>query len=197
MKADTKRRHRRPLRLEGYDYSQAGAYFVTICTKDKDGILAEITDEAMRLSPAGKVVEACWKSLPSRYPNVELDAFVVMPNHVHGIIMISIGAHTVGAIHELPLHESSTSRQISRRRMLLPKIVGYIKMNTAKRINQLCNAHGVPVWQRNYYEHVIRNEGSLNSIRQYIAENPVHWALDEENPIRRGNSRIAPCYGQQ
>jgi len=67
--------------------------------------------------------------------------------------------------------------------MLLPKIVGYIKMNTARQINQLRNAHCVPVWQRNYYEHVIRNEESLNSIRQYIAENPLHWALDEENQI--------------
>ena len=82
------------------------------------------------------------------------------------------------AIHELPL-----CQQTSRRRMLLPKIVGYIKMNTAKRINQLRDAHGVPVWQRNYYDHVIRNEESLNIIRRYIAENPLHWALDEENPI--------------
>ncbi|GAI21596.1 unnamed protein product [marine sediment metagenome] len=127
----------------------------------------------MQLSPAGAIVEAFWKDLPSRYPNVELDVFMVMPNHVHGIIMMP-----VGAIHELPL-----CQQTSRRRMLLPKIVGYIKMNTAKRINRLRNAHGVPIWQRNYYEHVIRNEESLNSIRQYIAENPLHWALDEENQI--------------
>ena len=121
----------------------------------------------MRLSPAGGIVGAFWKDLPSRYPNVELDAFVVMPNHVHGIIMIF-----VGAIHELPL-----CQQTSRRRMLLPKIIGYIKMNTAKQINQLRNAHGVPVWQRNYYEHVIRNEESLNIIRQYIAENPVNISV--------------------
>ena len=127
----------------------------------------------MQLSPAGEIVEAFWKDLPSRHPNVELDAFVVMPNHVHGIIMMS-----VGAIHELPL-----CQQTSRRRMLLPKAIGYIKMNTAKQINQLRDAHGVPVWQRNYYEHVIRNEESLNSIRQYIAENPQRWALDEENQI--------------
>ena len=173
MKSDTKRRHRRSLRLEDYDYSQAGAYFVTICTKNHESILGEIDEGIIRLSPAGEIVEAFWKDLPSRYPNVELDAFVVMPNHIHGIIAIP-----VGAIHELPL-----CQQIGRRRMLLPKIVGYIKMNTAKQINQLRNAHGVPVWQRNYYEHVIHNEESLNSIRQYIAENPQRWALDEENPI--------------
>ena len=153
------------------NYSQAGAYFVTICTKNHESIFGEMDEGIMRLSPAGEIVEAFWKDLPSRYPNVELDTFVVMPNHIHGVIMMS-----VGAIHELPL-----CQQTGRRRMLLPKIVGYIKMNTAKRINRLRNAHGVPVWQRSYYEHVIRNEKFLNDTRQYIAENPLRWALDEEN----------------
>ena len=173
MKSDTKRRHRRSLRLEGYDYSQAGVYFVTICTKGHETIFGEIDEGIIRLSPAGEIVEACWKDLPSHYPNVDLDAFVVMPNHIHGIIMIS-----VGAIHELPL-----CQQANHRRMLLPRVVGYVKMNTAKRINQSRRITGIPVWQRNYYEHVIRNEQSLNSIRQYIAHNPQSWALDEENPI--------------
>ena len=173
MKSDAKRHHRRSLRLKEYDYSQAGAYFVTICTKNHENIFGEMDEGIMRLSPAGAIVEAFWKDLPSRYPNVELDAFVVMPNHVHGSIMIF-----VGAIHELPL-----CQQTGRRRMLLPKIIGYIKMNTARRINRLRNAPGTPVWQRNYYDHVIRNEESLNSIRQYIAENPQRWVYDKENPI--------------
>ncbi|HUV52707.1 MAG TPA: transposase [Dehalococcoidia bacterium] len=171
MKSAPERCHRRSLRLKEYDYSQAGAYFVTLCTKNHESILGKIDEGIIRLSPAGKVVEAFWKDLPSRYPNVELDAFVVMPNHTHGSIMMS-----VGAIHELPPYQ-----QTSRRRMLLPKIIGYIKMNTARRINQLRNAPGTPVWQRSYYEHVIRNEKFLNDTRQYIAENPLRWALDEEN----------------
>jgi len=89
---------------------------------------------------------------------------------------------SVGAIHELP-QQLPIYQRMPRRQMLLPKAIGYIKMNTAKRINQLRDAHGVPVWQRNYYEHVIRNEESLNSIRQYITNNPLQWALDGENPI--------------
>ena len=173
MESDPKRCNHRLLRLKEYDYSQAGAYFVTICTKNHESIFGKVTNGTIQLSPFGEIIEACWKDLPSRYPHVELDAFVVMPNHIHGIVVIS-----VGAIHELP-----PCQQTGRRRMLLPRIIGYIKMNTAKRINRLRNTSGVSVWQRNYYEHVIRNEESLNSIRQYIAENPQRWALDKENPV--------------
>jgi REP element-mobilizing transposase RayT len=112
-----------------------------------------------------------------------------MPNHVHGIIVIihnetnpigAIGDRDVGAIHELPLRNELSHR----RRMLIPKIVGYFKMNTAKEINQIRNTPGVPVWQRNYYEHIIRDERDLDRIRAYIAENPLRWPEDEENPIR-------------
>ena len=141
--------------------------------KNRDCIFGKVTNGTIQLSPFGDIVEAYWKDLPSRYSNVELDAFVVMPNHIHGIVVIS-----VGAIHELPLYQ-----QTDRRRMLLTKAIGYIKMNTAKRINRLQNTTGISVWQRNYYEHVIRNEESLNNIREYIAENPLRWALDKENPV--------------
>ena len=96
---------------------------------------------------------------------------VIMPNHLHGIIIIN--ETPVGAIHELPLQ---------RRNMLLPKIIGYLKMNTAKRINQLRDNSGTPVWQRNYYERVIRNDHELQSVRQYIDDNPIKWAEDENHP---------------
>jgi len=187
MRFSLEENHRRSLRLEAYDYSQAGAYFVTLCAKDREGIFGEMADGSMTLSAFGEIARACWEDLPSCYPHVELDAFVVMPNHIHGIIVIS-----VGAIHELPLHDDSALQnyRMRRRKMLLPKIVGYIRMSVGKRINQLRNTLGAPVWQRNYYEHVIRNEESLNAIRQYIAQNPVNWAHDEENPVNicRGNS---------
>ena len=185
MRLDSGKYQRHPLRLEEYDYSRAGAYFITVCTKDHENILGEIVNGSMRLNPFGEIVEACWEGLPSRYPDIELDAFVVMPNHIHGIIIIS-----VGAIHELPLREAPArddtamqSHRSYRRRMVLPRIIGYVKMNTARRVNQLRNTPGTSVWQRNYYEHVIRNNKSLNSIRQYISENPQRWALDEENPV--------------
>ena len=101
-----------------------------------------------------------------------MDEFIIMPNHIHGIIFI------VGAIHELPL-------QKYRRKMLLPKVIGYFKMNTAKQFNQILNRTGQPFWQRNYYEHIIRNEKELNRIREYIQNNPLKWELDRENPISK------------
>ena len=99
---------------------------------------------------------ACWNGLLERYDNIELDKFVVMPNHIHGIIKI---IDHVGAIHELPLQNANhTNKIIERRRMLIPKVVGYFKMNSSKQINTIRNSTGIPVWQRNYYEHIIRNE---------------------------------------
>ncbi len=174
MAFDPERHRRRSIRLQEYDYSQAGAYLVTLCTKDRRNLFWEIGNGSMQLNPFGEIVQACWQDLPLRYPDMELDAFVVMPNHLHAIVLLP-----VGAIHELPLQ----GHRIQRRRMLLPKIVGYAKMNTAKRINQLRDTPSTPVWQRNYYEHVIRDEASLSNIRLYIAENPMRWADDEENPI--------------
>ncbi|MCX7984388.1 MAG: hypothetical protein N3A63_05755, partial [Bacteroidetes bacterium] len=112
-------------------------------------------------------------------PNVTLDEFVIMPNHIHGVIIINEN-DIVGAIHELPLQDIK-----QRRLMTLPKIIGRFKMNVGKHINQLRNTPGIPVWQRNYYEHIIRNEKELNTIREYIINNPLQWEIDSENPINK------------
>ena len=178
---DSSKHHRRSIRLNGYDYSQAGAYFVTICTEARECLFGEIVDAEMRLNEHGRIVCECWDVIPQRFPNVELDEFVVMPNHVHAIIVIT-DDNGVGAIHELPL-------QMQRRKMLLPKVVGYFKMNAAKRINLARDTQGTPVWQRNYYEHIVRNERELERIRAYIAGNPAMWDKDENNPaaMRRSN----------
>ena len=107
-----------------------------------------------------------------------------MPNHLHGIILIT----DVEAIHELPLQESmnvGTIHELSlreRRNMLLPKVIGYFKMNSAKIINQKISSSGTSLWQRNYYEHIIRNESELDRIREYIVNNPIKWTLDYDNP---------------
>ncbi len=138
-------RRRRSIRLKAYDYSQAGAYFMTICTQDRACLFGEIVAREARLNDAGRVAEA-----------------------IH-----------VGAIHESPLRPPD-DMQI-RRKMLLPRIVGRFKMNSAKQINIHRGTPGAPVWQRNYYEHVIRNAESLNRIRQYIVDNPARWAFDREN----------------
>ncbi len=179
MRFEPDKYHRRSIRLQGYDYSQSGAYFVTICTHGQECILGEVIHDCVQMSLYGEMVWQTWRGLPQRFERVELDQFVVMPNHVHGIIVITpvVGAIHVGAIHELPLQS-----QTQRRRMLLPKVVGYFKMNASKAINELRGTPGIPVWQRNYYEHVVRNESELRAIQQYILDNPLNWQLDAENP---------------
>ena len=185
--------HRRSIRLRDYDYSNAGAYFVTLCAFQHECLFGEVTVGDMRLNDAGRMVIAIWDSLPQRYEGVDVDAFVVMPNHIHGIIVIN---DPVGAIHESPAFESPAfesdvksgaireSPLQNRRAMTLSKIVGYLKMNAAKEINQFRDNPGVPVWQRNYYERVIRDEQELAMIRQYIVDNPVKWDEDENHPIQ-------------
>jgi len=181
------RHKRRSIRLQGYDYSQAGAYYFTICTRDRECLFGEVVDGQMRLNQTGQIIHTVWDSLPQFYVGCELDAFLIMPNHLHGVIVIG---EPVGAIHESPL---PPVRIADRRRMLLSKILGRFKMVSAKQINILQATQGKPVWQRNYYEHVIRDDRSLNRIRQYIADNPAQWEFDLENPaasasIRRGDS---------
>ena len=173
MEGNSEKYHRRSIRLKGYDYSQKGVYFITICTYKLEFPFGEIANGKMQPNACAQIVQAIWDELPSRYPEAKTDAFVIMPNHVHGIIV-------VGAIHELPL------QLISRRHMLIPKLVGWFKMNTAKRINKIRHTPGIPLWQRNYWEHVIRSEDSLNNIREYIVNNPLRWHLDKQNPNRTG-----------
>lgn len=192
--------HRRSIRLPKYDYSEYGYYFVTICAYNREPIFGEIVDGEIKLNETGKIVLAEWGNLPKRYPDIKLDCFVIMPNHIHVIIKID----TVGAVHEPPIRNEPPinlekpptdgwairelplrDRQIfmqKRRKMLLPKIIGYFKMNTGKKINLFLNTPGVSIWQRNYYEHIIREENELNNIRQYILENPRSWDRDRNNP---------------
>jgi putative transposase len=172
---DPREPRRRSIRLKEYDYGQAGAYFVTICAGHRECLFGEVVEGKMHLSKAGIVVQSVWEKLPQRYPNTGIDVNMIMPNHFHGIITID-----VGAIHESPLRMPTLTP--SRRKMLLSKMVGYFKMNSAKRINEIRNTPGAPVWQRNYYEHVIRNEIDLEETREYIQNNPLKWLEDENHP---------------
>ena len=175
---------RRSLRLRHYDYAQAGAYFVTVCTHERRCLFGDIVDGAMRLNDVGRVVETCWATIPDHFPHAGLDAYVVMPNHVHGVIVMvppNVGVSPTGwATHASPLHHRSGPPKRS-----VGAIVGSYKSVVSKRINALRGRPGAPVWQRNYYEHVIRNEADLHRIRQYIADNPARWAEDPENPAQR------------
>lgn len=182
--------HRRSIRLREYDYSSVGAYFVTLCVQGRECLFGSVTDGGMQMNEAGRMVEGAWRALAERFPNVMVDEFVVMPNHLHGVIVVTDDGLTdaVGAIHELPntccldraIHELPLHQK--RRTMLIPKVIGFFKMNTAKHINLMRNTPGIPLWQRNYHERVIRGEREMNTIREYIRQNPLKWEHDEENP---------------
>ncbi len=167
---------RRSLRLKDYDYAQAGTYFVTVCTQNRECLFGEVVDGVMRLNAAGRMVAFAWQAIADHFPQVDVDAFVVMPNHMHGIIVL-IGDGR-GTACRAPTREQFGKPVPGS----IPTIMRSFKSAATKRINELRNTPGVPVWQRNYYEHVIRNEDDLARIREYIASNPLQWALDRENP---------------
>jgi putative transposase len=166
---------RRLSRLKEYDYSRPGGYFITICTKNRSCLFGVVDNDRVILNQYGEIIQISWLTLPEHYHNVELDVFVIMPNHIHGIIWLTdVGAGlkpapTVPACHCHPL----------------PEIVRGFKTFSSRKINQLRNMSGTALWQRNYYEHVIRRDESLEKIREYIETNPLRWALDKENPVNR------------
>jgi REP element-mobilizing transposase RayT len=172
---DNNKYNRRSIRLKNYDYSSPGAYFITIVTNNRQYLFGEIVNNEMILNEYGEIANKYWYEIPKHYTNTQLDEYVIMPNHIHGIIFI------VGAIHELPLQQNEFPQLIQRRKMLLPKIIGRFKMNAAKQINQIRQTPGIPVWQRNYYEHIIRDTDDLSRIRHYISDNPKNWNNDEYN----------------
>ena len=179
-------KNRQSLRLPNYNYSGNGAYFITICIKNKECLLGDICDREFISNSFGNIVTNTWHSLSIKYEQIKLDEFVVMPNHIHGIIIINnFEINNVGTIHELSLHQNMKQR----RKMLLPKAIGYFKMNSAKKINQIRQTEGIPLWQKNYYEHIIRNDRSLDNIRQYIINNPAQWSEDIENNFGKPNGR--------
>lgn len=199
MTYNRQKHHRRSIRLKGYDYSQPGAYFITIVTQDRACLFGAVMDGEMRLNEWGEIVMRTWRYLPNHVPNIQLDAFVIMPNHVHGIIIITDPANAPAAVgagsepapaqpQPAPAQPApdqsiaSISGGIAAKRYGLPEIMRQFKTFSARRINEQRGTPGLPIWQRNYYEHIIRNEQSLNRIRQYIADNPQRWAFDQENP---------------
>lgn len=159
---------RRSPRLRGYDYRAAGAYFVTICTEGRACLFGDIVDDTMHLTGAGHVVQQVWEQIPAAYPGYDTDAFVVMPNHVHGILV---------------RHDREAS-------LSLPAVLQRFKALTTRRYIDGVVGNGWTrfdgrLWQRSYHHHVVRDEVDLERVRQYIVENPMKWALDAENPVRK------------
>ena len=180
---DPKIHHRRSIRLPEYDYTLAGAYFVTNVTWRRDCLFGDVLDGEMKLNDFGKIADECWRAIPEHFPQVELGAHIVMPNHAHGIILINENdsRNTVGATHcvapTLPGIHPKGPKQGS-----LGAIIGSFKSAVSYRINKEHNATGI--WQRNYYEHIIRNNREMGEIWTYIESNPIMWADDDENPIK-------------
>jgi REP element-mobilizing transposase RayT len=182
MCSDAQRLHRRSIRLRGYDYTQAGAYFVTVCTWQRECVLGRIEDRTLIPSEWGRIVDECWRALPPHFPNVALDAFAIMPNHVHGIIVIRDDPNNDGRRGEAFLKSRNASPLQGTQPGSLGAILQNFKSVSTRKINQIRDTPGLPMWQRNYYEHIIRDERELKSIREYIVNNPIRWETDVENP---------------
>jgi REP element-mobilizing transposase RayT len=188
MPYDRLRRHRRSIRLPEYDYA-SGAYFVTICTARRACLFGDVMDGRVRLSPSGRIVAEEWERSASVRPTIGIGAFVVMPNHLHGIVTIRDGEPSVGAHSNAPqegalLRAPTVAEPTRRAPRTLGSFVGAFKGAATRRINALRDTPGEPVWQRNYYEHVIRDEEDYVRICAYIEDNPRRWAEDEYHPDR-------------
>lgn len=167
--------NRKSIRLSGYDYTQMGAYFITICTEDRCPLFGKINNGQMLLNPFGQIAQQCWFEIPNHFPHADVGEFVVMPDHIHGVIFITddsgIGSR-VGAKNFSPLQRpTGTSKTIG-------SIVRGFKIGVTKQINAIYQTPGAKIWQRNYWERVIRDEQELARIEKYIRENPMQEHLN-------------------
>lgn len=200
--------HRRSIRLPGYDYSQSGAYFVTICVNQRQCLFGDVVDGQMQLNQYGEIVADTYQWLCQHYSHLHTDEWIIMPNHFHAIMIID---------HQSRLNTDKPCRGVSRNapttnqrqnaneinhsrnapttnqqidylpnQIIKPKplgrLIGAFKTVSTKKINILRDSPGTPLWQRNYYEHIIRNQNGMNNIRQYIVNNPLSWDLDQLHP---------------
>jgi putative transposase len=201
MKYDPAKHKRRSIRLKGYDYSAPGAYFITICTHQRQYLFGQIVAGQMELNATGLWVQACWQRLPHSFLPLTLDVFVIMPNHLHGILWLgnaSRGGDDTSRRGEAFGQKFLEQSEISRPNAsplpnpnvgpihpngtqpgTIATIIQNFKSISTRRINQLQNSAGHPLWQRNYYEHVIRDNTALQRIRNYIRNNPLTWEQDQ------------------
>jgi putative transposase len=202
MKYDPEKHHRLSTRLGGYDYAQPGAYFVTVCTRGRACLFGHVVNGEMHLNEAGKIARSVWDGLPDRFPGMESDAFVVMPNHVHAIIAITDTPTTASATTTKPRrgescirpddphqHDSGDhkDRPYGTTTGSLGRIVQAFKSMTTHEYVMGVRHRGLTpfharLWQRGFYEHVVRTEPELMAIREYIMGNPARWDDDENNP---------------
>ena len=170
MKYNPAVHHRRSIRLKEYDYSQPGAYFITICTRNKESYFEQYPE-------LKRIVNRQWQEITSRFVNIQLDEFIIMPNHIHGIIIVG-ATLAVARKNRAGARPAPTIGEIigTFKSLCVSDWLRYIKENRIDMVSKF--------WQRNYYEHIIRNEDESNKIREYIQNNPLKWHLDRENPER-------------
>ena len=200
MVRDFKKYKRRSIRLQGYDYSSNGAYFVTICVQNKECLFGHVENGEMVLNDAGEIVQKWWNKLETKFPNITLDEHVIMPNHFHGILVITNKTKSVGAIpcnrpHDgiIKNHFNQGENMVSPLQILnsyhgLGRYISWFKrMSANEYIQNVKSEKFLPfekrIWQRNYYEHIIRNENDYFAIVKYILDNPMQWEWDEYHPM--------------
>ena len=183
---ENQNQNRKSIRLKEYDYSEPGDYFITICTQNRGCLFGEVVDEKIVLNEVGQIAERCYLEIPKHFPNVELDIFQIMPNHIHFLIRIMCqdndNQNCRGAV-------SAPNGQIQRgetpplqKTPTLGQVVGYFKYQTTKKINEISGTIGAPIFQRNYYEEIIKNEKHYSEVYTYIESNPQVWDRDIDNP---------------
>lgn len=190
MKYNPQKHHRKSIRLKGYDYSQAGLYFITICIHNRECLFGEIENGIMIMNDMGKIADQCWAEIPRHFPNAVLHEYIIMPNHIHGIIEL-VGAknfspeNKISPENEHPSKNNSSENNIGAKNIsplrspskTIGSIVRGFKIGVTKWVRQ--NTNFETIWQRNYYEHIIRNEQSYNNISDYIINNPARWNDDK------------------
>jgi REP element-mobilizing transposase RayT len=180
--------HRRSIRLKGYDYSQEGLYFITICCQDRVWLFGEVVDKVMILNDAGKIANACWLEIPNHFPNAILHEHIVMPNHIHGIIELGkdvndggVGVEGVEGVENLQPQPQPQPQRRNEFQKIIPRSIGSIvkgvKIGVTKWFRQ--NTSVKTVWQRDYYDIIIRNDQAYQRISDYIVDNPAKWKEDK------------------
>jgi putative transposase len=170
--ADTHLPTRRSIRLRDFDYRSTAAYFVTIVSHGRNAIFGHVGDGTVALTPLGRTIAGCWQAIPAHFPHASLDEVILMPNHLHGIVLLAgvDGGAATGA------RMASGS---------LGAVVRSFKAASTRQAKVVNLSLGGPLWQRGYYERVIRNDRELDALRAYVRENPLKWGQDAENPERR------------
>jgi len=177
-------RERKLNRLRDYDYSEFGYYFVTICVKDRELCFGDVVGGNMILNKFGRIADQCWREIPNHFNNTEFDKYVIMPNHMHGIVVINddiVGNATVG---NADLRSLQIQSKNDRTKMSLSKIIHGFKSSTTRIINKTHGIYGnlFFAWQKSFYDRIIRNNHELYRIRKYIINNPLKWHFDRKNP---------------